>query len=353
MEFDEYDTDRKAWLIDRGYDDHVSKTHPRSIPRVERSYRVDSDNDPNGRRGQYVRSESPRSYERRCTRFEDKDKRIWAKAIRGYTGAARTTAMQAPQYQAKPLFDKIQEAHGDKSDKQVTHIVREFVGRTKTSTVKITDFNQTWTEGVRVLKHNGMELPEKFIVNLYLISLGARYRTLEAVVSVLPSERRTLSHVMKLAVDHSASGNGDEAEHGDMALLSEIAERNGFSLSRKRTPDEAFAATGHGHRCEICGKPGHTKAECFAHGGGLAHLNYRERQNWLTNKRQRKWQENKPQQEQQQKPAPKATESAAMAQQQSKDQESLIAALEAKVADQQSKMEFAKAQVNGAIDIGY
>ena len=95
MEFDEYDTDRKAWLIERGYDDHVSKTRPRSIPRVERSYRVDSDNDPNGRRGQYVRSESPRSYECRCTRFEEKDKRIWAKAIRGYTGAARTTAMQA------------------------------------------------------------------------------------------------------------------------------------------------------------------------------------------------------------------------------------------------------------------
>ena len=124
---------------------------------------------------------------------------------------------QAPQYQAKPLFDKIQEAHGDKSDKQVTHIVREFVGRTKTNTVKITDFNQTWTEGVRVLKHNGMELPKKIIVNLYLISLGARYRTLEAAVSVLPPERRTISHVMRLAVDHSASGNGDEAEHDSMA----------------------------------------------------------------------------------------------------------------------------------------
>jgi len=302
-DYDEYDTDRKAWIIDKGYDDHMSSANPRNTPRVEQGFWHHDQR--SGRRVHYVPPESPRSYKRRCDNYDAKEKKIWARAIRGFTGPARNTALLAPEYDARALFAKIKEVHGDKSDIQITHVVRDFISQTKTAKVKIDDFNRTWTEQIRVLKNNGMELPPKFIINLYIIALGARYKMLEATVAVLAPEKRTLPHVMQLAVDHTGRADTDEADHSDMALLSEIAERNGLSLTKKRGPDAAFAATDFRRGgCENCGKPGHKKSECFAQGGGLAHMNYGERQQWLHNKRQRMWQQYAPQQQQQQQYAP-------------------------------------------------
>ena len=37
-DYDEYDTDCKAWLIDKGYDDHMSSANPRNTPRVEQGF---------------------------------------------------------------------------------------------------------------------------------------------------------------------------------------------------------------------------------------------------------------------------------------------------------------------------
>jgi hypothetical protein len=317
--YDEYDIDRMAWLIDKGLDEHMSSANPRNTPRVEQGFWHTERR--TGRRVTWVPPESPRSYKRRCDRYDAQEKKIWARAILGFSGAARTTALQAPQFDARALFAKIKEVHGDKSDVQITHIVRDFIGQTKTAKVNIDDFNRTWTEQLRVLKNNGMELPPKFIINLYMIALGPRYKMLEATVAVLSPQKCTLSHVMQLAVDHTGRSRGDEADHSDMALLSEIADRSGFTLSKKRNSGDAFAATDHKHGCANCGKPGHKKSECFAPGGGLAHMDYAARQQFLYNKRQRAWQQHAPaQSEQQHQPKTKTTEQANSAEQNNTDE---------------------------------
>lgn len=117
-----------------------------------------------------------------------------------------------------------------------------------------------------------MDLPAKFLTNLYLISLGEEYSTLEAVVSVLPAEQQTLVEVMRRAADHTIVEK-DEADNSAHALIAKL-EREGYVMQKKQKTAGAFAATGHsnGRGCSVCGKNGHTKDECFALGGGLHHL---------------------------------------------------------------------------------
>ena len=38
--YEEYEVDKDAWLIDKGYDKHVRKTDPRTVPRVTTSYEI-------------------------------------------------------------------------------------------------------------------------------------------------------------------------------------------------------------------------------------------------------------------------------------------------------------------------
>lgn len=134
-----------------------------------------------------------------------------------------------------------------------------------------------------------MDLPAPFVLHLYLYSLGLSYRTLEAVVSVLSPAQRTLSHVMKLAVDHTAPDHDDEAVN-HTALIAEL--KTEVNNLKKRTAEQAFAAHAHQiadkHQLPICGnchKPGHTKEQCFAPGGGLSHYTPLQRQEFLFNKR--------------------------------------------------------------------
>ena len=123
--------DKDTWLIDKGYDKFLGKRDPSTIPRVRQSYTVSTGNDPHGARGTRVRYESQADYDLRCKRYSDEDKRLWAKIMRGYCGAARATAMRAPKYKAQALLDLIQQEHGDKSAKQVSHLVRDFISSTK------------------------------------------------------------------------------------------------------------------------------------------------------------------------------------------------------------------------------
>merc|ERR1712199_52999 len=158
--------------------------------------------------------------DKRCERWSEEDEKLWAKIMRGYCGAARQTALRAPR-SAQALLDLIQQEHGDKSDKQVSTLVRTFVTRQKERKKPIKEYNQEWEDAVRIMKAHGMDLPAPFVLHLYLYSLGLSYRTLEAVVSVLPPAQRTLSHVMKLAVDHSAPDYEDEAQN-HTALIAEL-----------------------------------------------------------------------------------------------------------------------------------
>ena len=225
--FEEYDVDKDTWLIDKGYDKFLSKRDPSTVPRVRQSYTVSTDNDPHGARGTRVRYESQADYDSRCKRYVDEDKRLWAKIMRGYCGAARATAMRAPKYKAQALLDLIQQEHGDKSAKQVSHLVRDFISSTKANNKPIKDYNREFEDSVRIMKANGMDLPPAFVLHLYLYSLGFPYRTLDAVVSVLPPAKQTLAHVMKLAVDHTAPDHDDEAQN-HTALFAEMkAARSG------------------------------------------------------------------------------------------------------------------------------
>jgi len=343
--YEEYATDKETWIIDKGYDKFMRTSDPRLTPRVVSSYRVRNADDPNGRVGEWVRSESEGSYRRRGEAYVEKARKIWAKVMRGYTGQARTTALLAEKYNPKAVFDKVHEGHGDKSDKQVTHLVRDFVGRSKTHGDSIGKFNKDWADAVRIMKANGMELPEKFIVNLYLISLGSHYRTLEAVASVLPKHKRTLAGVMKLAVDHTAADPNEEADHSDHALMA-LLEKRGLMVQHKRTAEEAFeAAAKPGEVCPICHKPGHSQSECFAPGGGLSGLNYHQRQQWLQQRREKREQDR-------QKRA--KTEGTALSA--TDDRDARIKELEAQVKQRETQMKTATRRVYDsgvAIDLGF
>jgi len=69
---------------------------------------------------------------------------------------------------------------------------------------------------------------------------------------VLPPAQRTLSHVIKLAVDHSAPDHDDEA-HNHTALIAEM--KTEIDNLKKRNAEQAFGAFQHGLPvCTNCGK---------------------------------------------------------------------------------------------------
>merc|ERR1711939_951150 len=280
-----------GWIIEKGFKKHLGVRDPSSIPRCRHAYTVRTDDDPRGPRGTRVRYERQDDYDKRCARWSEEDEKLWAKIMRGYCGAARQTALRAPR-SAQALLDLIQQEHGDKSDKQVSTLVRAFVTRQKDQKKPIKEYNQEWEDAVRIMKAHGMDLPAPFVLHLYLYSLGLSYRTLEAVVSVLPPAQRTLSHVMKLAVDHTAPDHDDEAVN-HTALIADM--KTEIDNLKKRITEQAFGAFHSGVPvCANCGKPGHTKDQCFHEGGGLAHLTPQQRHEHLRQKRQRRWQQQQP-----------------------------------------------------------
>lgn len=283
--YEEHATDLQTWLIDKGYDEFMQEVNPRSIPREPVNRQVQRDDDPSGQpRGTWIYWESEEHYARRCNRYDAKAKKIWARMIRGYTGAARATALQAPEHDPRALLDMIKKVHGDKSEKQVTRLVRGFIGREKTFGKNIEAYNREWSDSVRIMRANGMDLPDKFLVNLYLISLGPKYSTLEAVVSVLPPEKRTLVHVMARAIDHNS--DSDEADNSAHALIAALQTQVN---QLKRGRETAYSAQNTEEVfCTNCKKPYHTKEQCWAPGGGMAHLSKEERRALLQAKKKRR-----------------------------------------------------------------
>ena len=145
---------------------------------------------------------------------------------------------------------------------------------------------------LRRLRATDMDLPPKFLVNLYLISLGFQYRAVEATANVLPDHERTLAKVMSLAVDHSVDEDADEVDNSDRALVAILKERGFVPSTNKRNYEAAFAATESRFendrpplRCGNCSGLWHTKEECFNKGGGLAHLDSQGRRSFLDRKR--------------------------------------------------------------------
>jgi hypothetical protein len=280
----QYATDQEGWAITNDDDEFLESRDPSTIPRVEAPYTVQPGvtNDPHGPPGTNVQMETLGNYNRRIARDAKRSKKLWGEGIRGFGGEALETALTAKKYDARALFRKIKEVHGDKSAKQVSKMVRTFNARNKLPSEGIESFNNEWLSGLRLMKANNMELPEAYVVNLYMASLGDAYRMLESMVQVLPAKERTLQKVMKLAVDHRTDER-DEADNSGIALAAE--------QTKKRKREQALAAIGitpPRGGCTNCGDPYHTAAECFKAGGGLAHLNKQQRGAWLEQRRRQR-----------------------------------------------------------------
>jgi len=145
---------------------------------------------------------------------------------------------------------------------------------------------------------------------------------------------------MKLAVDHTDTAS-DEADHSDEALLAAVHKRRWGVNTQKRKHDDAFAATHVHGGCLVCGKCGHTKAECFAPGGGLHHLTYQQQQEWLQKRRQQRAQERA-----QQQPA----QGTAMA---TNDQQKTLSVQEATIQALSAQVRVQELQIKDAADRGY
>ena len=292
--WENHKTDRLAYLITKRLRQAATKPLPSTIPRVTTAYTVATDDDPHGPQGTRVLAENEEDYKQRDDDMKEAKVKTWGKCITGYSGAARRTADRA--HHEKPfdpvyMLDCIDKEFGVQTEKTTANVVKKFIGMEKTSNMKIADFNREWSDGVDHLARSDMDLPPKFLVNLYLISLGPKYKTVESTAAVLPTAERTLSKVMSLAVDYAGSEDHDEADHTDQALMAEVQKR-GLIPVNKRPFDTAFAVTDQSERppvrCDNCNGLWHVKAECFKNGGGLAHLNRAERSAHLDKKRRQR-----------------------------------------------------------------
>jgi hypothetical protein len=289
-DYQEYETDKDAWLIDNNtYEAHLELPDPKLTPRVLAAYNDDN--------GQAIAAEQPAAYNRRLRLDAELGKKIWAKGIRGFTGEARRIALTMPKHDARLMFLAIKTEYGDHSNKQVTHIVREFSSRSKSPNKPITTYNAEWREAIRIMHKNKMILPESYLVNLYLISLGTQYAVLENMVAVMPQATRTLAHVMKLALDHHAPrplSNYIEPDTSDVALSAAISTlaSNGYTIRKpgqcREQAQSATEQTNHSLPCSICSHPHHCSAECFRKGGGLQNMNQKERSAWIEMKRKKR-----------------------------------------------------------------
>ena len=166
------------------------------------------------------------------------------------------------------MFAAVKKAHGDKSQKQVSKMVRTFNAHNKLPSESIQSSNNDWLSGLRHMKQNDMELPPAYVVSLYLESLGDPYRTLESMVQVMPANERTLSNIMKLAVDHREKET-DEANNSGIALAAE--------QTKKRKREQALAAIG------ITPPLASNLSPTLDHCGGAPRAGYHFPQSWSTN----------------------------------------------------------------------
>jgi hypothetical protein len=151
--YEEYELEREAWAIRKDYEEHLTSTDPKQVPRVEETYTVPEhdEKDPHGPPGTEVPAESENRYNSRLQRDAKLGKKIWAEAIVGFNSEARRTVLSVAKYDARAVFAGIEKQHGTKTSKQVTSIVRNFQKKTKKPSESIQTFNASWKDGLRIM----------------------------------------------------------------------------------------------------------------------------------------------------------------------------------------------------------
>jgi hypothetical protein len=281
--YDEYESDRKAYTIDNKFT-ALGEIDPSTILRIAAAY--------DDERGVRIPAETVAAYDRRSAADKALNKTIWAKIIRGYTGDARKIADAAGEEDARKVFAAIKHEFGTQSNKQITKLVRTLNKKTKKPEQSILSFNTQWRNSIKKLESNGTKIEDNHMIDLYLISLGKPYKVLESMASVMTKKDRTLSNIMKLAIDHQDSEN-ESGESDDEGTINNIAlsarNRKGKQKHHHALNAEEF---NNNVPCEICKHPFHSSKSCFK--GGLRHLDQEERRDYLaTKKRKREEQKNK------------------------------------------------------------
>ena len=101
---------------------------------------------------------------------------IWAGGLRGIKDDARESFLVTEKFNARAACAKVEENHGNQTEKQVSALVRKFNTTNKKRNQTIENFNDDWRRGLRAMKPNVMELPPKYVANLYLAALGSPYK---------------------------------------------------------------------------------------------------------------------------------------------------------------------------------
>jgi hypothetical protein len=140
--------------------------------------------------------------------------------------------------------------------------------------------------GVSIEKHSAAWLAEMKEIEanlhwdqikciLYLQSLGPKYQGFFDITAN-GNDPLDIHDLIKRAADYRRGEETDEADNRGHALAAQEQKTDKKSTDMHSTP------------CINCGDRYHCAAECFRPGGGLCHLSYDERQDWLEAKRRRR-----------------------------------------------------------------
>ena len=282
-----YKVELLAWTVRKDYEDFLSRTDPKTVPRDEAA-------------------ETLATYTRRLTKDANTNKKIWAEIIAGYSGDASRTAIMATEFDGRAVIAAIKKQHGDMSERQVSSLVKKLHSMKKLMRQPIEDYNTEWKVTLRQMEANGMPLADAHGVQLYILSLSDEYKTLASMVQVIQTEDKTLDKIMQLAVDQHIP-DSDEQDNSDVAMLAKLQQagytvtppnagplnwtpkpstENRISTRCNKRKWQATAYSATGNNCSICHSFYHQKDECFRAGGGLSHLSAKERAAHIEKKRQ-------------------------------------------------------------------
>ena len=107
-------------------------------------------------------------------------------------------------------------------------------------------------------------------------SLGPKYQGFFDITAN-GNDPLEIHDLIKRAADYRRGEETDEADNRGLALETE-----------EHKTDKRKSTNMHSTPCINCGDRYHCAAECFRPGGGLCHLTYDERQDWLDAKRRRR-----------------------------------------------------------------